>query len=1363
MFPAPAPTNELPPQQNSAPPDGEAAKAKAREMKSHEAEVKAKALKEGKKVDGDSPLKPANVSVPQVKQPSQKADAKGTPKAKQKGAEAKQKGKPAKPKESAVKDHGKGGKQGANEKGAKGDIDAEVRDYLAKAPKDESKREIHANVKQLADAASNLAESAPAPKAPDGAAKSALKALVPGADTVMAALDGDKKALADSDLGKMVGAGENPYAQFDGVLKTWGSKIYRVRNFLSGASSLLGKVGTVLTVIGVLISITGIGAPLGAPIATIGRVLGVITLVMDAINFILSGILTGLLAMELAKEPPPDPAKVQKLAGQLLEESANTFQALLSVGMALPGVQKLAGMVVGGAGKLASGLTKMVGKFLGKVGAGAAKGLGKMIAAGWNKLKTSVFKATALKSGPGFFSKIGNVAKAGLDKGKALFTKGKDFVGRTGSKLIDKINNKLELKVKKFEETAFGKGLRAVDKKVATPLNDFMDKYTGKTLLDKAEKSAGYYATKMADKVDGWGTRLGEGTEGLLNKGAGKIEQSAQREAAENLAKQQQKEAEKRALEEAAQKQGQGVKPGEPNAPKVDEPAPPKVDEPNAPKVDEPAPPKADETAAPKADEPKPGGDDWKKYQEKRQKALKRAEDMEKKHAATERQRVYDDAKDAAATEKSKLRNLEKRRKQGDDSVTDDMIEAQKQKVGQAVERRNDAAEEFQQAQKKAQAKEVDGQNADAASDRASRRLNENRGNKDADGNDAKGLTDAEKRSSSEFADSQNYKDPNLEKPGSIWGEKVGDPRMISKTKDQANNDSKADAERRALELLREQTHEQADAAHDSVVDHVTAPSVPGLDDGGGGGDGGLFTEIHGMLGSIDEDAGAKNDEQDQNKDESDQIKTDGNGPKTDDQGGGDQPKGDQPKGDGDAGGGSQKPGAIPYWPELLEEYQQDIASLGKTREALQKYRQAQIDGYKAAVGIKDAAQGQKEKAQKTTKEAPGVNKQGLDNDKTLSGSGKAATETGGKASQGQGKESEAGSAGQEGASAAGTEVPDPPAPNWWDHILNAAKKFICNYIGKALKWVQDWFTNAIISLFTGGKLNLDKVNAMAKGVQQGTSEDANKSRQSAQQADQAGSKSQANEAKADEEMTEAQKLQQECQKNVAAADDLLKTVDEVEALIKQEIEQGTKWLAEVKAAKEKEKQDLAAKEAQKQKEQEEKEKEAAKKAQDAANKKDAKDKDQASPEQMAKLSQAAQAVTAGSAANHQKVLKGFEAAKGALKGQGGPGDKQMNHEAAESAIQVFEEHGREAVSNHQTEADQVKGKMAGVVGKGQIKRSELHGVVQEIEGAAKEADQTLGETLQSLKKAFDASYRLQKKQAHKKGPGDPHRHQAQP
>ena len=32
MFPAPAPTTELPPQQNSAPPDGEAAKAKAREI-----------------------------------------------------------------------------------------------------------------------------------------------------------------------------------------------------------------------------------------------------------------------------------------------------------------------------------------------------------------------------------------------------------------------------------------------------------------------------------------------------------------------------------------------------------------------------------------------------------------------------------------------------------------------------------------------------------------------------------------------------------------------------------------------------------------------------------------------------------------------------------------------------------------------------------------------------------------------------------------------------------------------------------------------------------------------------------------------------------------------------------------------------------------------------------------------------------------------------------------------------------------------------------------------------------------------------------------------------------------------------------
>ena len=135
----------------------------------------------------------------------------------------------------------------------------------------------------------------------------------------------------------------------------------------------------------------------------------------------------------------------------------------------------------------------------------------------------------------------------------------------------------------------------------------------------------------------------------------------------------------------------------------------------------------------------------------------------------------------------------------------------------------------------------------------------------------------------------------------------------------------------------------------------------------------------------------------------------------------------------------------------------------------------------------------------------------------------------------------------------------------------------------KALKWVQDWFTDKIISLFTGGKLNLEKVNAMAKGVQQQTGEDSNKSKQSEGDAGKAGDKQKANEQKAEEEMTEAQKLHEECKKNVASADELLTTIDEVEQLVQKEIAQGEQWLAELKASKEKEKQELAAKEAQKQ------------------------------------------------------------------------------------------------------------------------------------------------------------------------------------
>lgn len=1337
MIPAPAPTNEINIKQSGDPPSGEEAKAKAREMKAQEAKAKEKALKEGKKVDGESPLKPANVAVPQVKAPSgQKGEAKGAQKAKLKGPDAKPKPQAQKPKETKV-DQPAAPKQGANEKGAKADVDAEIRDYLAKAPKDESKREIHANVKQLADAASNLAESAPAPKAKDGAAKGALKAMVPGMDSLFAKTDKEK---ADTDFGKMTGAGENPYAQFDGTLKTWGSKIFRVRNFLTGASSLLGKVGTVLTVIGVLISITGIGAPLGAPIATIGRVLGVITLVMDAINFILSAILTGLLAMELAKEPPPDPAKVQKLAGQLLEESANTFSALLSVGLALPGVQKLAGMVAGGVKKLATGVASMVGKFIGKVGLGAAKGLGKVLAAGFNKVKAKL-GSTLVKTGPGFFDKTKNFFGKGADLAKTGFGKAKDFVGRTGSKLAQKVNGPLEKAMAKFENSAVGKGLNKLDQK-AIKFNDALDKYTGKTLLERGERAAGYYATKLGAKADGVAERWGDNAEGWLGKKAEGIEESAQKTAQENL-KKQEKEAAERAAREAQEAEAKaaagGAKPEATPQPKPDTPEP-KPDTPEAK-------PKAD--AKPKQE---PGAD-WEKYQKDKEAALKRAE--------TQKQRQLEDEERQAGVdyraEDRKLRNMKNRKKRGNRKYTDEQIAEQEQKVAAAKTQLDERKTKLQTENDRLAAKEQAEQPAKDAAERADRRLNDARGGKNAEGEAAEGLTDPQQAGwKKEFQDAQNWKDPKSETAGGIWKEKVGDQRELSKAKDDAAGESKEDGEKKALDQLRDQIHDQTDAIHDDVVEQGAAPAVAELDGGGGGGEG-LYGEVHGMLSSIEGEDGEhkpgedeKHDDKDGDKDAADKDTQQADSNKPD--GASDKDKGGDSKG---SGGSAQPAGAVPYWPELLQEYKEDLASLQKTREALKKYREAQIDGYKQAAGIKDGAAEQKEKAKKGQKDSEPVKKDAAANEKTLSDTGKNAGKTGSEAGKGQSKEGEASGAGQEGASAAGTDVPDPPAPHWWDHILNAAKKFICNYIGKALKWVQDWFTDKIISLFTGGKLNLDKVNAMAKGVQQQTGEDANKSKQSEGDADKAGNKQKQNEQKAEEEMTEAEKLHQECKKNVASADELLTTIDEVEKLIQQEISAGEKWLAELTASKEKEKQELAAKEAQKQKEQELKQKEKEQKAAADAAKKDGKDKDKATPEQVQKLSQAAQAVTAGSAQNHQKVVKGFEAAKNALASAGTHRDtsSHVNHDTTESAVQVFEQHAREAVNSHQSDTDQVRGKMAGVAGKGQLKRSEVHGVVQEIEGAAKESDQNLTETLQSLKTAFETSYKAQRKRgAHKPG-----------
>ncbi len=1358
MFPLPAPTSEPNISKGGEPPSGEEAKAKAHEMKSHEAEAKAKAAKEGKPTTEEGP-KPVSISVPATPQPKSASHATPASKGKQKGTTAKPGAHPPGKGEPTAKNAGHAPGKGPGATGAKGDVDAEVAAYIAKAPKDTSKEEVHKNVKSLADGAKALQANCPPAAKGDGAVMSTLKMIVPGMDSIGA-------KPGESDMGKIMGAGANPYDQFDGTLKTWGGKISRVRDVVSGVSSILGKVGMVLTVVGLLISLTGIGAPLGGPIAAIGRVLGIITLVLDVITFIMSGILTAMVAMELAKEPPPNPEMRAKLAGQLLSESSQTFQALVSVALALPGVGKLAGAAAGGLKKVATGIAKMVGKFVGKVGMGIAKGIGKIIAASFNKLKT-VFGSTLVKSGPGFFDKALSVGSKAVTAVEKVATGAKNLVGKGGAFLAEKVNGPLERALGRAENTAAGRAGKYIDGK-AIKFNEALDKWTGKNLIEKGERSVGYYTTKLGARADVAAEKGAMGAESKMGAKADKIQHNAERAAQKNTEEQAAKaakEAETKATREAAEKEaelkaaqddaakaGKTVEPA-PAAPQEKAPAekPPETvpSEGGAKPTEAEKPPEAgakpaDPAADPNAKDKKSGWDD---YMDKRKQALDSAKAKQEAATKSRMEQEKTDTKAAADREKSDLDQLRA------DKASPEEIARQERRV-KGAEKKADRAETA------ITSKEAN----EEAAKRAESRLNDARDGKNAEGEAAAGISDADKAKSTELKDSTHWEDPKKEGIGGLYAEKLGEPLELKKSQDEANNEWKKDLAGEAAKETREEVHEESQEGREGgTIAEFEA-----------GGEGTLSSSVHGMLGDLD----AKHDDK-HGHDDHDHGHGHGHGH---DEHGQAAPHANAPHGnapgadpghapaaahgnDGHAGPeakGGAAPGALPYWPELLKEYQGDLGILGQTEGDLQKYREAQIAGYKSAVGIKDASDKEKQKAVARKPQTQSTKQGAADDGHVLQATAAKSTDDAGKAQEGTGKQGEASGAGSEGAAAAGTPVPPLPSPHWYDAILNVAKQFIVNYLAKALKFVQDWFTDKIIRLFTGGKLNLEKVNEMAHGTGQQTAADAGKSKGTEGTAGQAEGKDKEAEAKAEENKSTAQKLHDQCVNNVASADELLQTIAQLKTLITGEIKAGEAFLKDLREAKEKEKHELAAKEAQKKKEEEQKAA-TAKKEHDAHAHGDdhghGKDKDHADPAQVGRVKGAANAVATGATAYHQRVTQGFQHAKSALSGE--KGNKKLDHEVVEHAIQAYEQHAGEAVTHHQQGTEHRVTKMKAVAGKGQMKASELHTHGSEIEEAAKEADESLRDTLMALKHGFEASYKAQHKaKAHK---AETHDHPAHP
>lgn len=1443
----PQPATPAQPAQPAEPAGGEEAKAKAAEMKGKEAEAKAKAQQEGKPVDGESPIKPTPVNVPKVPAAQAKPGGAAAPTAQTPAKSAEPpKSKPAAGGKSDGDAGAKGGGGGGAASAAQGAVDEDVRGYLEKAPHQPD--QISPQVKELMSSADGLKKNAPPPGGGGGimgALKDGAKMMLPGADSALAK---DKDEANNSDLGKMMGKGDNPFANANkfsesnqnlAKLANWMTKI---RDFLSGASSILGKIGMVLSIIGVVISLTGIGAALGGPIATIGRVISLITLIMDAVCMGLSTALVVVGGIMYKREQNPEMRAA--LAKQLISDANSTFSSALSVAMAIPGVKKLAGVLAGGVKKIATGLiTKIAAKLGLKAGATLLKSLGKQIFSLASKGLGKVTKFTSavaekvsglFKSAgpPGKLSKLLTSAKEGIgDLAKGAWSGTKNVASKAwkgGGEIIDKIKDKFKGapktgpgfmdKVKDSEAYKWmskqggkvsdlaGKGWKGIKEgagntwkkieKGSEAWEKNLNKWGGGEWVEKnVGNRMDYYLNKWTAKPVAMAEKGGE----FLEKKAAGLAPKAEAEVAKNE-------------EQAVSKLTSEHEPHA-SAPK-EEPTVPKAEEPHA------SSPKEEPPTSKAADETKPGGaNDPKKAEENANLQHNPEESAERTKKVQDKQK---DAQQKLGKEKDELKKLKKE------------VPPDEEKIAEAEAKVKEAKGEVSEAK--------EGVSNEAANQRAQRRLDE-----------AKGYTKESdrfhrKNDSKEWEDSKHYRDPEkykeinkhgapeltkneaIEKTWGAYSEKKEDKeRQDEYNKELAEKGAHYNAENRAENAKEFAEHysspghpeggspegapgheggpapegptqeaagpgAQGPDAEPPGADHAdhadpgpassdggggAAPSISALEPGGASG--ALSSKVHDTIGNLDDE------EHDEKKDEEPKPGTQEQHSETkpaDAGGSGAPPTPQSPAQNHDAQPGGQPqaqqgqpqhsesegkspegaepkeespgaPGSVPYWPSLITTYQQDLKDLATTKQSLEDYKKAQLEGYKKAVGIKDDAQKNKETAAGRQPKQQHETAENQATTQEFTRSGGESTKLGGEAQKAKSKKDEGQGAGNEGASAASVNVPDPPAPHWWDRIINAIKSFLVNYVAKGLNYIQTAFANFILKHFAG--VDMDALNKCANCKQQQNQEGAQETQKAQGDVGKSEAKDNETKAKNDETMSEAQQLQAKTKENIASADELIEAIGKIEGLLQQEIQAGNEFMANAAKEKQQAKQQEEAKQAAA--EAKAKDDAAKKKQQDEAAQKAAEakaqngnkeHKDEASPEKVARVHQAAQLVASTASEYHNRVTTGYQAAKAALAGKNGDAN-------AENAARIFDESAQETVSKHEQMGSERSAKMQSLAGKS-FSKNELKEAASQIQEAASSADEDLVGALGAIKSAFDACYKHAHSPAQDSSLGPEHR-----
>ncbi|MBA3455521.1 MAG: hypothetical protein H0T42_20680 [Deltaproteobacteria bacterium] len=259
-----------------------------------------------------------------------------------------------------------------------------------------------------------------------------------------------------------------------------------------------------------------------------------------------------------------------------------------------------------------------------------------------------------------------------------------------------------------------------------------------------------------------------------------------------------------------------------------------------------------------------------------------------------------------------------------------------------------------------------------------------------------------------------------------------------------------------------------------------------------------------------------------------------------------------------DAGGGE----ALPYWPALLPEFDQAMGDFSFMRKVATEFKKAQIVGKQKAVDTL-AIFGRYQEYAEARKAQANENKSQSETTKqnTARNSG-AAGETSAKANQGEAKQGEAKGAAN---NRAAVDLPEPETSGFWGRILGAVKRWAKNKAAQIFGWIQEKVASVILRGLCGVSMGdlreyggaLRRQQMAAQGVAGGA----------VQQSGAVETKSVKLKGDAAKEAQSAANAITECDSNIGEADTFMGDVTSFEAQLAQEKAHAQAFIGQVHAA----------------------------------------------------------------------------------------------------------------------------------------------------------------------------------------------------